>query len=123
MTADPIDPAPGATWAAHARRHELAFQVGPDGEAVFRPRAGAGDRWAVSDGRGTVYATTTVRQQDGAPYDVSLIDLDEGFRMMSRVVGVAPEEVRIGARVVLAWEAGEGEDAVPVPVFRPQGPA
>ena len=123
MTADPCDPAPDATWAAHARRRELAFQVGPGGEAIFRPRVGAAARWAVSAGRGTVYATTTVRPRDGVPYDVSLIDLDEGFRMMSRVVGVAAEAVRIGSRVVLEWEDREGEDGVPVPVFRPEGSA
>lgn len=123
MTADPCDSAPDAAWAAHARRHELAFQVGPGGQAIFRPRVGAAAGWAVSAGRGTVYATTTVRPRDGVPYDVSLIDLDEGLRMMSRVVGIAPEAVRIGSRVVLDWEEGEGEDAVPVPVFRPEGPA
>lgn len=123
MTADPSDPAPDAVWEAHARRRELAFQVGPGGEAIFRPRVGAAARWAVSDGRGTVHATTTVRPRGCDPYDVSLVDLDEGFRMMSRVVGVPPEEVRIGARVVLEWEDRDGEDAVPVPVFRPEDAA
>ena len=34
--------------------------------------------------------------------------------MMSRVVGVAPEDVMIGARVRLAWEDGDP----PVPVFQ-----
>jgi uncharacterized OB-fold protein len=110
------DPAPEETWRAHARRRELAYQVADDGSPVFRPRVGAGDRWEVSAGRGAVYATTTVRPRDGEPYDVSLIDLDEGFRMMARVVGLAPEEVRIGARVVLDWDGD-------VPVFRPEATA
>jgi len=133
MTLDAIDPVPARVWEEHARRHELAYQVGPGGEAIFRPRVGAVAAWAVSAGRGTVYATTTARPRDGAPYDVSLIDLDEGFRMMARVVGVAPEDVRIGARVVLEWEdqvggreaggvsdLGAPENALPVPVFRAQ---
>ncbi|PTL58750.1 Zn-ribbon domain-containing OB-fold protein [Paraconexibacter algicola] len=106
-----LDPAPSATWLAHAREGRLAYQVAPDGTAVFRPRVGAG-AWAISTGRGRVHATCTVRPRDGEPYDVSLVDLDEGFRMMSRVVGVAPEAVRIGARVQVEWEGD-------VPVFRP----
>lgn len=112
MSDSEIDPAPSATWLAHAREGRLAFQVAPDGTAVFRPRVGAGERWAVSAGLGVVYATCTVRPRDGEPYDVSLIDLDEGFRMMSRVVGVPAAEVAIGARVALEWEDE-------VPVFRP----
>lgn len=52
-------------------------------------------------GTGTVYSTSTIRRkpEDGGDYDVSLIDLDEGVRMMSRVGGVNPDEVRIGMRV------------------------
>ena len=64
-------------------------------------RACARATWRVSAGHGTVYATTTARPRDGEPYDVSLIDLDEGFRMMSRVAGGG----RIGQRVRVAWEA------------------
>lgn len=51
-----------------------------------------------SEGRGVVYSTTTLRSREGAR-DVSLIDLDEGVRVMGTVVGVAPEDVRIGAAV------------------------
>lgn len=52
-------------------------------------------------GTGTVYATTTVRRKAdaGGDINVSLIDLDEGVRLMSRVDNVAPEAVRIGQRV------------------------
>ena len=46
----------------------------------------------------TVYATTVVRRRDEAPYNVALIDTPEG-RRMTRVEGVAPEEVRIGMAV------------------------
>ena len=63
---------------------------------------GAG--WRVSDGTGTVHATTTVHRRGEDPYDLSLIDLDDGVRLMSRVVGLAPQDVRIGMRVRLAWD-------------------
>ena len=52
-------------------------------------------------GTGTVYATTTVRRKAdaGGDINVSLIDLDEGVRLMSRVDNAAPEAIRIGQRV------------------------
>jgi len=52
-------------------------------------------------GRGTVYSTTVVRRKpaDGGDYNVCLVDLAEGVRMMSRVATIAPAEVRIGMSV------------------------
>jgi uncharacterized OB-fold protein len=64
-----------------------------------------------------VYATTVVRPRGGEAYNLVLVDLDEGFRMMSRVVGTAPEDVAIGARVHVAWADGEGPGGEPLPVF------
>lgn len=74
---------------------------------IFYPRVicphcgGAALRWVEAGGAGTVYSTTTVRRkaEAGGDYDVSLIDLDEGVRMMSRVDGISPTEVKIGMRV------------------------
>jgi hypothetical protein len=111
-----LERSPADVYAEHCRRRELAYQVDPDGRPVFRPRVGF-DTWRVSGGRGTVYSTSVVRPRGEEPYGVVLIDLDEGFRMMSRVVGLAPEDVTIGLRVRLAWEDGEEADAPPVPVF------
>jgi uncharacterized protein len=89
------------TWAQHLAREQLAYQVGADGNAVFPPRVGPYE-WRVSAGVGTVYATTTVRRRGEEPYDVSLIDLDEGFRIMSRVRGGG----EIGGRVTVYFEDG-----------------
>jgi uncharacterized OB-fold protein len=56
--------------------------------------------WVESSGRGVVYATTVVRTKPPAePYNVALIDLDEGPRLTSRVVGIAPGDVKIGMKV------------------------
>jgi len=57
--------------------------------------------WVQPQGLGTVYAVTTVRRKAdaGGDVNVSLIDLDEGVRLMSRVEGIAPSDVRIGQRV------------------------
>jgi uncharacterized OB-fold protein len=48
--------------------------------------------------RGIVYSTTTVHDRDGA-YNVCLVDLEDGSRVMSTVVGIAPDDVRIGMAV------------------------
>ena len=57
--------------------------------------------WFDPSGLGTVYATTVVHRkpEQGGNYNVCLVDLDEGIRLMSRVAGIAPQDVRIGARV------------------------
>ena len=74
---------------------------------VFYPRVicphcgGTALAWVEPKGTATVYSTTTVRRkaEAGGDYDVSLIDLDEGVRMMSRVEGIPPAGVTIGMRV------------------------
>jgi len=114
-----LERSPADVYAEHCRRHELAYQLDADGRPVFRPRVGH-DAWRISAGHGTIYATAVARPRDGAARSVVLVDLDEGFRMMSTVVGIAPEDVTIGMRVRLAWRDGAGEDdAPPVPVFEP----
>jgi uncharacterized OB-fold protein len=68
--------------------------------------------WTAPRGQGTVYAVTTVRRKpaDGGDLNVSLVDLDEGVRLMSRVANLAPEAVRIGQRVQarVALQDGRG---------------
>jgi uncharacterized OB-fold protein len=59
---------------------------------------------------GVVYATTVVHRPDEEPYNVCLVDLDEGVRVMGRVEGLAPAEVTIGLRV----KARSGNDGITV---------
>jgi uncharacterized OB-fold protein len=107
---------PATVFAEHCARGELAFQRAPDGAAVFPPRlaqpgTGAPLEWALSAGAGSVYATTVVRRRGAEPLNLALVELDEGFRMMSRVEGLEPEAVRIGMRVRVRFA---GEENVPV---------
>lgn len=96
------------------------------GRIVFYPRVaepGTGDRaldWVPCGGLGTVYSSTIVRRRadKGGDYNVALIDLDDGFRMLSRVEGVAPERVRIGLRVRARIGTIDDEPAV---LFDPVG--
>ena len=69
-------------------------------------------------GLGTVYATTVVHPAEGKPFNVALVDCDEGFRLMSRVEDIAPEQVRIGQRVRFRVHQPGGDEA-PYPVFAP----
>jgi uncharacterized protein len=123
MANAPISPL--GTYLAHLENAELAYQFSPDANAaVFYPRVicpiTGSDRldWRVSKGMGTVYATTVVYPQQGQPYNVALIDIDEGFRMMSRVEDIPPLDVRIGMRVRFRVHAAEGDEP-PYPVFTP----
>jgi uncharacterized OB-fold protein len=82
--------------------------------------AGTSFCWQEPSGRASVYSTTVVRRPDdrGGPYNVCLIELEEGLRMMSRVVGLAPEAVQVGAAVVLSVSQTESGD--PILLCRPQ---
>lgn len=82
---------------------------------VVLPGTGEADlEWVEASGAGTVYATTVTRRrpEQGGNYNVALIDLAEGPRMMSRVVGVAPEEVTIGMKVEAKVDELNGAPAV-----------
>ena len=116
---------PLKTYLGYLERGQLAYQWSAEaGRAVFYPRllcpATGSDQleWRVSKGLGTVYSTTVVNPQEGAPYNVALVDCDEGFRLMSRVEGIAPEQVKIGMRVQFRAHRPGGEEP-PMPVFFP----
>ena len=69
---------------------------------TINPGTGEADlEWVEASGEGTVYAVTVNRQrpEKGGDYNIALIDLKEGPRMMSRVVDIAPTDVKIGMKV------------------------
>ena len=76
--------------------------------AIFYPRnvcphCGCDDLvWFEPSGKGTVYASSTIHRskEGGGNYNVSLIDLAEGVRLMSTVQGCVSEHVQIGMPVV-----------------------
>ena len=59
--------------------------------------------WRDAAGEGVVYACTVEHKADD-PYVVALVDLDEGVRLLSNVVGGPPEQVVVGDRVRVTWE-------------------
>ena len=117
-------------WEA-TKQHELRYQVcNACSGVVFYPRRHCPHcmsfdlRWETSKGAGAIYSFTIIRQighpffRTRAPYAVALIDLDEGFRLMSHVIvdKEAVDSVTIGQRVRVAWE---DYDEVSLPVFTP----
>lgn len=84
---------------------------------VLCPHCGSDQQsWIAPSGRASVYSVTIVRARSG-DYTVCLVDLEEGPRMMSRVVDVEPEAVRIG----MALQARIDQvDGAPLLVFVPQ---
>ena len=116
---------PAGIYRRYLEAGKLGFQrCAGCGRAVFYPRlicpacGGADLVWETSSGRGIVYATTAVYRRDADPYNVVLVDLEEDFRMMSRIEGVPADRVEIGMKVAFRI-AREGDD--PTPVFEPEG--
>jgi uncharacterized protein len=74
--------------------------------------------WVDASGRGTVASWTVIRQnharpwREMLPYVVALVDLEEGPRLMTNIVGCDPEEVFIGMPVVVRFENVSDEAAI-----------
>ena len=74
--------------------------------------------WVEASGRGTVYSFTVIRQnysrpfRDWIPYVVALVDLEEGPRVMTNIVGCEPDLVRIGMPVRAQFEAVSDEAGI-----------
>jgi uncharacterized OB-fold protein len=78
---------------------------------VLCPHCGGIDlTWRDATGHGAVYAVSVQYRPghpglaDRVPYAVALVDLDDGVRVMTSVVGCAAEDVHIGQRVRPTWE-------------------
>jgi len=128
-------PAPAADWETRAywegaARGELVLQrCGACGAVQHRPRALCVSCFAgeichfVASGRGRVHTFTVTRQNQApgfakaCPYVLAYVELEEGPRLLTNVVGCDPAELRIGMPVVVEFAATDGE--FPVPVFRP----
>ena len=121
-----LEPDTQPFWEA-TKNHELRYQVCDDcNKIVFYPRRhcphcmGLNLSWKTSQGEGSVYTYTVIRQiahpafRERAPYIIAWIDLDEGFRMLSTIVG---DEITIGQRVRVTWD--DQENDIYLPLFAP----
>ena len=81
--------------------------------------------WVTSRGRGTVYShVEPVHPRFSAfdpPYVVGLVELEEGTRLLTNIVDVKPESVRVGMPVELVIRRENSKH--PLPLFRPIRPS
>jgi uncharacterized protein len=102
---------------------------------LFYPRAlcphcGASGplEWREASGRATVHAAVAEHRPElagatfarGEPFCIALVDLEEGVRMMTNVVGCPPGDVSIGMAVTVTWEPLS--DGRQLALFRPAEP-
>jgi uncharacterized OB-fold protein len=77
--------------------------------------------WTPMSGRGSIYSFSVVSRppSDDLPpsYVVALVDLEEGVRMMTHIVGAEPAALRIGLPVTVEFQPVS--DEIALPVFRP----
>ncbi|MGH7822505.1 MAG: Zn-ribbon domain-containing OB-fold protein [Candidatus Binatia bacterium] len=117
-------------WEGCKRGELLVEKCGACGHlrfppAIVCPRCLSTERrWERMSGRGKVYTFIVVHRPqhpafyEDVPYNVAIIELDEGPRMHSRIVGCPNEEIRIGMPVEVAFE--KKNDDVTMPYFRPR---
>ncbi|MGH7804262.1 MAG: Zn-ribbon domain-containing OB-fold protein [Candidatus Binatia bacterium] len=123
-------------WEACARRELYVQRCGNCGALRSYPRAlcpeclSSATDYLRASGRGTVYTFTVTYQnqapgfREELPYVLAWIELEEGPRVLSNVVGCPPEKVAIGMPVVVDFEEfGDSGEKLALPVFKREEPS
>lgn len=121
-----------STFWEEAARGRLVFQRCDQCAFMRWPAAGVcpeclgrGFAWEEVEPTGTVWSYVVYHRAyaagltDRVPYDVALIELDCGVRLLSTLVGFTDGTDPIGAPVVARFES-VGDDHAVVPVFGPR---
>jgi uncharacterized OB-fold protein len=126
-------PSPDAMpfWAA-ARRHEWVLPYcGACGKYFFYPRTlcprcGSRDvQWRAASGQGTLYSfciqyrNSIPGLRTAVPFVTALVDVDEGPRMMTFLIGIKPEPQAIRCGVPVSVDFLDLPGGQSLPVFRP----
>ncbi len=98
---------PDADYQAHLKAGRfMLLRSKASGRCFFYPRVaepGTGNtdlEWVEAGGVGKVYSVTVIRAKPPQPsYNVALVDLAEGPRLMSRIEGIGFDQVKIGMEV------------------------
>ena len=121
-------------WEAAAEGTLLLQRCKPAGHLQHYPRSICATCWSEdlvwqpASGRGTVWAFTVVHMPghpawlNEVPYTLALVELEEGPRLMTNVIGIDPEVVHVGMAVELAVERRDS-DPQPLLQFSPVFPA
>ncbi len=108
------------------KRNELLIQKCKDCQKhIFYPKLfcphclSPNLEWVKASGRGKIYSFTVVYSyqptefSENVPYIVAVIDLQEGVRMMSNIVGCTPETVKCDMEVKVVFENVTEEITLP----------
>jgi uncharacterized OB-fold protein len=118
-----------------ARDHRLVVQrCSSCGHAQLPPLMrcercdGRSLEWAEASGRATLASFTVLHrappEHDArVPYVYALVDLAEGPRIVTNVIGVEHEQLSIGTPLTVVFARTDGDDGQPWPEFAPLGPA
>ncbi len=120
-------------WEAAAEGRLVLPRCDACGYVIWYPRRfcpvcrGREVSWIDATGQGHVYSFTVVRRVRGGPwagagpYVIAYVELDEGPRVMTNVVGCDPDDVRVGMPVEVVFErSDDGTHALPR--FHPTAP-
>jgi uncharacterized OB-fold protein len=112
----PVPDEPSAPFFDGARRHELMLQQCQACKAWMWPVKHRcvecfSDQvtWLPASGRGTLHTFTVVHHAypgfgHDVPYNVAVVELEEGVRMTADVVGCANSELDIGMAVEVVFD-------------------
>jgi uncharacterized OB-fold protein len=110
-------------WDGCARGELLFQRCGDCGQATHTPAhlcahcASQRLTWERSAGTGTIYSWTVVwRPQSPAfavPYAPVIVDVDEGWQILSNVIGCEHDAVAVGLRVAVEFHATESGFSLP----------
>lgn len=128
---DVADPNMAPYWEA-AKRHELRMQrCDSCGYVRFPPAKHCPEcldenhDWVLLSGRGTIWSFGVYHHlfnrafADDIPYNVALVQLEEGPRLVTNIVGVENEAIEIGMPVEVEFD--DVTDEVTLVRFRPRG--
>jgi uncharacterized OB-fold protein len=124
-------PRPTEISAPHwdgCKRGELKVQQCADCDTyVFIPQAsctacqGLNLDWVISSGKGKLYSYTTVfrpqRVEFEVPYVVAIVELEEGWYMLSNLIECDPETIEVGLPVEVSFK--KMTEDITLPMFAP----
>jgi uncharacterized OB-fold protein len=126
----PVKTEENAPYWESAKRHALEMQrCGDCGRfrypvAMFCPFC-LSDKteWQLISGKAAVYSFIIVHQRydpsfaNDLPYNVAVVELDEGPRLVTNIVGIANDQIRVGMPLMISYD--DVTDEFTLPKFRP----
>jgi uncharacterized OB-fold protein len=110
-------------WDAARERRLLYGHCNTCQQSHYYPRAicphcfADGTQWRQASGQGTIYSFSLMHRSATGPYIIAYVELAEGPRLLTNIVDIDFERIRIGSPVNLVWKDTEGEGSPPLPFF------